>query len=340
MVRSIRNSGALGAQVTGRLGRTMTLKTALLGSALIVAAFGTAAAGDDQAYVGLEGGLNLVDDVSAFRSHTGVPFGTSNVAVNFDSGWAMLATVGYSFADAGMRIEGEAGYRSNKMMIPTSTRSGDFDELTLMLNIAADVKVTPRFALTLGAGVGGDKPFFNDGVIDDEGDWRLAYQGIAGLRLQLAKRVDLALNYRYLRVDGPSFGGPHGGHSDLYTLDDLDKHTVTLGFVFGLGAAEPPPPPPPEAPPPPPPPPRDFTVYFDKKCNLTADANAALTEAGSVARQSGSAVVRFVSANGGAADEATSACRFRAAKANLLAKGIPEGAISQGAADELRIDLK
>lgn len=310
-----------------------------MASVALVAACEFAQAKPTDFYIGLEGGLSMVGDIHAFRSHTGVVSGTSNVALGFDPGWALIATVGHVF-DNGFRLEGEAGFRNNKMTIPTSSRQGDFDEWSLMLNAAFDMRVGPKMIFTVGGGVGGDQAMFNDGVVDDGDKWRLAYQGLAGFKYALGSHVDLALTYRYLRVDGPSFSGPHAGHVDTYELEDLTKQTVTLGFVFNLGTTDAPPEMPPAPPPVAPPPPRDFVITFDKKCNLSAEADLTLTEAGSAAKQTGSAVVRLVSSGGTIADTATNDCRFRAAKANLVTKGVPEAAVSQSGPVELRIDWR
>lgn len=283
-------------------------------------------------YVGLEGGISVVDDVGAFRSHTvGLPStATSNVAVTFDSGWALLATVGHSW-DSGLRLEGELGYRSNKHAIPTSSRTGDFDEFSLMANIAWDCRLSPKFTLTLGAGAGYDNVMFSDGHVDDS-DWRLAYQGIAGLRYALAKRTDFALTYRYLRVDGPSFSGTHSTHIDLYTFDDVSKHTLTLGFIFALaGEAAPPLPTPPL--PPVVTPPQNFVLHFKKKCVLTHEADLTLTDAASEARRAGPVRVRL---EGDAQTDDALDCRLNAAKKNLNDKGVPLSALSS-AGDELVI---
>lgn len=286
-------------------------------------------------YIGFEAGMSLVEDIDGVR--TVGSYGPTDITVKLDNGWALFATVGFWVAPQ-WRIEGEIGYRHNEHDVVPSSRYGELDELSFMLNAGYDIDLGDKWQAVLGAGLGVDRVNFTDGVIDDN-EWKFAYQGLIGLRYLLNDDVQIQFNYRYLRVSGPHFEGINvssSSHLDTYDLDDISKHSFTLGFVFPIGGA-PPPPPPPDVPPPPP---ADFTIIFDKKCNLTAEANDVLTEAGSTAKQSGTAKVRLVSTSGGAGDEETSVCRYNAAKANLVAKGVPESAIRRSGPAELTIDLK
>lgn len=288
-------------------------------------------------YLGFEAGLSLVEDIDGVR--TVGSYGPTDITVKTDGGWALFATVGYWIAPQ-FRIEGEIGYRHNQHNVEPSSRYGTLEELSFMLNGGYDIDIAPKWKAVVGAGLGVDQVHFKDGVVDDQ-DWKFAYQGIVGLRYELSDNVTVQLNYRYLRVSGPHFEGVNVSSSsnlDTYDLDDIAKHSFTLGFVFPFGAGAPPPPPPP--PRLPPPPPADFTIVFDKKCNLTAEANEVLTEAGATAKQSGTATVKLVNTGGGAGDEETSVCRYNAAKANLVAKGVPESAIRRSGPAELTIDLK
>jgi outer membrane protein OmpA-like peptidoglycan-associated protein len=149
------------------------------------------------------------------------------------------------------------------------------------------------------------------------------------LTYRVTQRWDAMITYRYLWADEPEYG--IGG---TLSAMDVTKHTISVGLRFGYD--EPPPPaPPPAAPPPPPPPPgpKQFTIFFGfGKCNITAEADAVLSEAAAAAKSTGSASVAIVghadSVGSSASNQTLSECRADAAKASLVGKGVPEGAIS------------
>jgi outer membrane protein OmpA-like peptidoglycan-associated protein len=127
---------------------------------------------------------------------------------------------------------------------------------------------------------------------------------------------------------------------------DLHKHTVTLGLRYGYD--DPPPPPTPPTPPTPPPvqPPqaKQFIIYFGfNKCNITAEADAVLSEAAAAAKSMGSASVRIVghtdSVGSAEYNQKLSECRANAAKANLVGKGVSEGAISTSGKGESELTV-
>ena len=160
----------------------------------------------------------------------------------------------------------------------------------------------------------------------EDSDAKLALQGILGLTHRLSDHWDVAVTYRYLWVNEPEpFNLPM----------DVTKHTVSLGFRYGYDdPPAPPPPPAPAAPPPPPPaPPKQFIIFFGfNKCNITAEADAVLSEAAAAARAGNSASVRIVghtdTVGSNSYNQKLSECRANAAKSNLAGKGIPEGSIS------------
>jgi outer membrane protein OmpA-like peptidoglycan-associated protein len=115
---------------------------------------------------------------------------------------------------------------------------------------------------------------------------------------------------------------------------EITKHALTLGLRFGYDEPPPPPPPaPPPAPAAPPPAPKQFIIFFGfNKCNITAEADAVLSEAASAAKSTGAAAVKIVghtdTVGSAAYNQKLSECRADAAKSNLVAKGIADGAIS------------
>jgi outer membrane protein OmpA-like peptidoglycan-associated protein len=300
----------------------------LLGAAAAVVLTGTATAGyeRDGWYVGLEGGMVSIPDTE---------LGASDL--KFSNGLAAIGTVGYALKDSNWRIEGELGYRENDAR--GSTCSGttvvvctpselELTEWSYFVNAVYDFKFnSERFGFSLGAGLGMDNPRLERvGGLKDS-DWVPAVQGIAGATYRLSQHWDLALNYRYLHMQDPEFKAFNPPAGDI----ELTKHTLTLGFRYGYNE----PPAPPAEPPvvAQPPMPKQFIVFFGwNKCNITAEADAVLSEAASAAKSSGAASVRVVghtdTSGSNAYNQKLSECRAGAVKSNLVGKGIADGSIS------------
>ena len=306
----------------------MGLRKILLGaaSALVLTA-GVANAGVDRHgwYVGLEAGWVHVQDTDLV--------GSGMTSINFSSGWGALGTVGYALTDSNWRIEGELGYRSNSVdtTAPLHLFNGELTEWSGFVNAVYDIRLhSDRWDLGVGAGIGIDDARLQfTGSKDNNKSF--AAQGIVGVTYKMTPHTDLMLNYRLMWADGAELlVGPAPVPSDLGIL----KHTVTIGLRYGFDN---PPPAPVEAPPPPPPPPppkaKQFIIFFGfNKCNITAEADAVLSEAASAAKSSGGASVRIVghtdTVGSVAYNQKLSECRANAAKTNLVGKGVAEGAIS------------
>jgi outer membrane protein OmpA-like peptidoglycan-associated protein len=332
-------------------------------------------------YIGLEAGATWIDDTSVIFSRSGFSdvvvvdeasarsswWGGrgSNGSLDFDTGWAGFATVGYGF-EKNWRIELELGYRDNDAQLDrtkcygygeavafvsegpycsTRTYEGDLTEYTAMINVIYDVPLTEKLDLNLGLGAGVDYVQLdlarNGRTLVDESDTRFAFQAIAGLTYQVTKRLDLTLTYRYLNVSEPEFAARY----KTLELDDLEKHTVTVGLRYDLHEDEAPLPPPPPPPPPPPAGPKQFIIYFGfNKCNISAEADAVLSDAAATAKSTGSATVTVVghtdTVGSDAYNQRLSECRANAAKTNLVNKGISGSAISASGRGEGELTVK
>ena len=327
-------------------------------------------------YVGLEAGVNWIDDTSVIFSRGGFTDmvieteteksswwgGNSSGSLDFDTGWAGFATVGYGF-EKNWRIELELGYRDNDATLTrekcyggygeslavsercrTSTYDGDMTEYTAMINVIYDVPLTEKLDLNIGLGAGVDyvelQASGRRGPFVDDSDTRFAFQAIAGLTYQVTKRLDLTLTYRYLNVSEPDFSARY----KTLELDDLEKHTVTVGLRYDLYEDEAPLPPPPP-PPPLPPAPQQFIIYFGfDKCNITPEADGVLNEAASAAKTQGAVKVLIVghtdTMGSNEYNQRLSECRSGAAKSNLVGKGIDAGAISTSGRGEGELMVK
>src|SRR5690242_8379000 len=146
----------------------MSHRATLLGAAAPIALLGSVAPASathfNGWYLGVEGGASWVEDNKydfGFSTNKPVPLSDFNNAAQYDTGWAVLATVGYGFG-MHIRAEFEAGWRQNDATLFASAagnsvfRKATLDELTVMANVLYDIPITSRLMLSVGAGAGGD----------------------------------------------------------------------------------------------------------------------------------------------------------------------------------------
>lgn len=325
----------------------MTSKTILLGAVASLALAGAASAANYQGwYISLEAGVNVLDDSDVDNDTIDPTFlgGFAPTSASFDTGWAGMLSMGHSWGD--LRAEVELAYRSNDLdsfnvQGADFGGGGVFEEFAVMGNLVYDWRLSDRWSLALGGGIGMDQIHYDNEsgwhtVPIRDVEWVFAWQLIAGLNYEIDNQNTLFVNYRYFNAGDAEFTEADGFgdlHNDSY--DDITKHAVTIGWRHDLIEDSTPvePAPPMEAPPPPPPAVRNFVIYFDAgKCNLSGEADAVLSEAASSAKSTGSASVRIVghtdTAGGSGGNQKLSECRADAAKSNLVGKGVPAGSIS------------
>jgi OmpA-OmpF porin, OOP family len=291
-----------------------------------------------------EGGGTFTPPVDIQSFATPVPVTTTG-RLHEELGWAVFAGLGYSY-DNNWRMELEGGYRHsdfNKYRPQggaVAPIDGEFEHFTLMANALYDFTSPGGAMLSIGAGVGADygRMKTNAFVPGYEGDdISLAFQAIVGLSAPVTSWLDLALTYRYLYVTDLDLAddkviAPSVAH---VIPDDLQNHTLTLGFRVGSRDSEPVIAETPALPPPPAPPPvaRQFIIFFGfNKCAVTSNADAVLTEAATAARTLGTAMIQISghtdTVGSRVANQRLSECRANAAKSNLVGKGIPAGSIT------------
>jgi opacity protein-like surface antigen len=269
---------------------------------------------------------------------TGLPGVAGFQAIEYQSGWGALLGFGHSF-DNHIRLEFEGGYRNNDADETNNVPAidGEFTEYTAMLNLIYDAPIASRWLLNLGVGGGIDVGRYDDRFGREDTDTQGAIQGILGLTHRLSDHWDMTLTYRYLWVEDMEY--TIGG---VRTDMEVTKHNVMFGFRYGYDDPPAPPAPVAEVPPAPPPAPKQFIIFFGfNKCNITAEADAVLSEAASAAKSSGSASVRIVghtdTVGSSAYNQKLSECRADAAKANLVGKGVADGAISTSGKGEAEL---
>lgn len=347
--------------------RKLAVAMALASTALVAS---PALARDKAWYVGVDGGVMIVEDIK-FDINSVKSAGT----VDNHTGYDVDGVIGY---DLGMfRLEAEVGYKSAavdayRSTVATGTLpAGTFDDatgrstaLSFMLNGLIDFGDDTGVQGFVGGGVGvarvkqrarigSQASFLNDS------DTGFAYQGLAGVRAPITKNIDASLKYRFFTADnvklvdgsGRSFDGRFRSHSLL----------AGLTYNFGEPAAPPPPPPPPEpvappppppepTPPPPPPPvvqcsPGPFIVFFEwNKSDITPEAAAILDGAVTQYQNCGNAKVMLAGhadrSGAPAYNVALSQRRDDAVQAYLTAHSIPAGVITSEAFGESRLRVE
>lgn len=295
-------------------------------------------------YVSLSGGVSMPEDTSFVTTPPGGPAAT--VPVEFDTGWAVMGSVGYRW-DSNWRLEFELAFRQNDWeRTAGGTNTGELSQFSQMLNVAYDIELTDRLALSLGAGVGGTLVSLDTDApppvsLDD--DYVLTGQLMASLNYQVSRRLELFLDYRYVVTDDPAHAFVFAGLPRELSYDNT-SHTVMVGLRYDLQADEVPQVyvPPPAPPPAPPPVAKQFIVFFGwNKSNLTAQAASTVAQAAATAKQIGSAsilVVGHTDTSGGARyNQRLSERRANTVANELVRNGIAPEAISAAGKGETEL---
>ena len=283
--------------------RKLAISLALASTALASPAL----ARDDQWYVGVDGGVMIVEDLD-------LDIGTVNNAASVDTdvGYDFGAVVGYDFG--GFRLESEVSYReadtsefsSAAPVLPSGSGTalqrggtyaigGDVNALSFMVNGLLDFGDDDGIQGFVGGGVGVARidlqnQFAAPSYLDDS-DTGFAWQALAGVRAPLSDSWDVGLKYRFFNADKVNLVSRLGQDVDTR----FRSHSIMGSLIYNFGGAPEvvevaPPPPPPELPPPPPAPPPPppvvtcnsgpYIVFFDwDKSNLRPDAAGVLDNA-------------------------------------------------------------
>ena len=244
--------------------RKMAITLALASTVLAT----PAVARDKSWYVGVEGGIMLVEDT--VFDYADAPITAANgIKVNHKGGFDADIIGGYDFGL--LRAEAEIAYKRASIkdvsiataitgpLLPPAA-DGRASALSAMGNLLLDFGDDDSWSGYIGGGAGVARVRYN---VDfptalasfSDRDNGLAWQAIAGVRAAVSPNVDLGLKYRYFNArkvnleDG--VGGSYRGN--------FRSHSLLASLIFNFAPPPPPPPPVVEAPPPPPPPPATQT---------------------------------------------------------------------------------
>ena len=284
--------------------RKLAIGLALASTALASPAL----ARDDQWYVGVDGGVMIVEDLQLDIA------GLNDAAtLDTDKGYDFGGVVGYDFG--GFRLEAEVSYReadvdqftsgtrqitgaTSTVLAPAGSYAvgGDANALSFMVNGLLDFGDDDGIQGFVGGGVGVARVDVQ-AVLGapswlDDSDTGFAWQALAGVRAPLSDSWDVGLKYRFFNADNVGLVDRLGRSVDTR----FRSHSIMGSLIYNFGGAPepvevapPPPPPPYVAPPPPPPPPPPpapvcntgpYIVFFDwDKSNLRPDAASVLDNA-------------------------------------------------------------
>ena len=139
-------------------------------------------------YVGLEGGMNIVQDADVVV----LPIAPPPVEAAFNTGWSAFIDMGYRWEN-NWRVEGEIGYRQNDVDCfrvnagPCAGNNlGDISQTTVMANVIHDIPLNDDTTLSIGLGLGADYVQANSPFSQDD-DWVFAGQAL----VELAHRIKI-----------------------------------------------------------------------------------------------------------------------------------------------------
>jgi OOP family OmpA-OmpF porin len=254
-------------------------------AAVAAAAIATPAlARDGSPYVGIEGGLMIVEDLNQDVNLGGVHY-NDGLSVDFKSGWDVDAIAGYDFGP--VRLEGEIGYKHLRA-----------DEISLSPLLAGDLGVTDEFGVNIGnfdvSDSGHVLSLMANGLLDfgeDDGwsgyiggglgtakvdiggdsDSAFAWQIIAGVRKAVSYNIDVGLKYRFFNSGELRFSDDFDDSvTGISSRGKLNTHSLLASVIYNFGAPAPAPVIVEPVAPPPPPPPATQTC-FDGSVILATD---------------------------------------------------------------------
>lgn len=183
----------------------------------------------------------------------------ADTEIDYDNGIGVYTTLGFAYGN-GWRTELEYSYRDNDARHITSDGAGfsGFTDVNggveahaVMVNVLRDFETGNNVTPYLGAGFGAaslNAEYFGDSgpnaafgltpIAINDNNKSFAYQGIAGLAVDLAENLVLDLSYRYFATLNAEFTGTVNGNP-IGLQQDFDTHSVFAGLRWNFGVAAP-----------------------------------------------------------------------------------------------------
>jgi OOP family OmpA-OmpF porin len=330
----------------------MTLRGALLATAMMALPLAATAQPVTGVYIGGDVGLNFLQS-DHLRVSQGATARAGNIGGNV--GPAVVLSLGYGFGN-GFRAEIEGDYRYNAISGgcgQLGSCGGNEQKAGAMVNVLYDfVGIAPMVQPYLGAGVGyqvaiehslhgGFGPASFSTINGDRGSF--AYQAIAGVAFPIVQAPGLSLTaeYRFMGLAGDRTYGTNFsiGGSGLTRSNSDFNHSIMVGFRYEFGAA-------PMAAPAPMPVAdmgaKTFLVFFDwNKSDLTARSEGIVRDAATYSTKSSYTRID-VDGNTDTSGTPTynqglSERRARVVAAELVRDGVPQQNISMHAYGETKL---
>jgi opacity protein-like surface antigen len=199
--------------------------------------------GDAGPYWWIDGGANIPQDghITDFG-----PWGGGQ-KVTYDVGAGLDGAVGYAFNQY-FGTELQLGGTWNYIDSVEGAYLDDsfFSTMPILANVVLQYPIPgTRLVPYLGGGVGGAATFFDTDEFyqrlpggsvvlhGSDADFEFAWQGFAGLRLDLDSKMAVGLSYRFLHVDPSSYSFEswyHGGPDLDVGFSAFESHLVALTF--------------------------------------------------------------------------------------------------------------
>jgi len=233
--------------------RKLAIAMALASTALAT----PAVARDNSWYVGVEGGLMIVEDGDFDSTYTFGGITRDEVfSIDHKVGVDLDLIGGYDFGS--IRVEAEAGYKRASIDTINEGTGNDQDAdgsvrvFSAMGNLLFDFGDDDGMSGYIGGGIGLASVRYDldfDGDSGRDSDRSIAYQGIAGVRFPISYNAEVGLKYRYFVAPKLNYDIDFGRVKGEYK-----SHSLLASLIFNFGAPvvilpPPPPPPPPPLPP-------------------------------------------------------------------------------------------
>lgn len=214
--------------------------------AVVVVGTGCLALGQDGSLSGLYlrggPGVSLLSDTELTEyPRVAIP---SGVDVEFDTGFAFAAVVGYE-VNSWFAAEFETGFTYNSVdSIGGLDPDGDasLSQLPMLVNLVFQYRNGNKLVPFAGAGVGGSlqTASFDEyggistggGLDGSDSDVVFTWQGFAGLRYEFNDNMAVGATYRYMMADGPDWDVDTGFQDEPLAIDDVESHTITAQFTY------------------------------------------------------------------------------------------------------------